>query len=227
VEREDVSEPSADGAQAGLCGASPVDARLGTLALGQFAPACLVAGRLARTVPPDSRMGGLPGISAQELRRLYGEQRAALCSHCGRILGDSPSAEDAVHEVFLRVARWRGHLPEGSELRPWLFRIATNHCLNELRRRAMRARVPLVAAEAHPENTLAARSDLRTFLARLPERVCAVAWLSYAQGMLQQEVADTLGVSRRTVVSDLNQIRSRCLSDHGRPAKARRAAGRV
>lgn len=183
----------------------------GAFSLSQLAPAYLVAGRPAEPVPAEPCLGRLPGISSQELRRIYAEQRAVLHSHCGRLLGDSPSAEDAVHEVFLRVARFRGHLPEGAELRPWLFRIATNHCLNELRRRAIRARRLPLASESHPESAMAARSDLRTILAHLPERARAVAWLSFGQGMLQQEVADTLGVSRRTVVSDLNQIRSRCL----------------
>lgn len=97
-------------------------------------------------------------------------------------------------------------------MRPWLFRIATNHCLNELRSRGVRARTPpqlIGMTTANLEDTMAARNDAQRFLERLPPRARAIAWLTYVDGMLQQEVAETLGVSRRTVVNYLNQVRSR------------------
>lgn len=150
------------------------------------------------------------GISPQELRRLYAEHGSSIRGYCGRLLGDVASAEDAAHEVFLRVARFRGAVPSRAEVRPWLFRIATNYCLNELRRRRVRAQTTPRPWLLHPEDALLARSDLRGLLESLPPRACAVAWLTYVDGMLQQEVADTLGVSRRTVVSELHRIRAKC-----------------
>jgi RNA polymerase sigma-70 factor (ECF subfamily) len=147
-----------------------------------------------------------------DLKQLYAEHGPGIRSHCARLLGDSASAEDATHEVFLRVRRYAGKLPDSSEMRPWLFRIATNHCLNELRSRGVRARTPpqLVGmTTANLEDSMAARNDARRFLERLPPRARAIAWLTYVDGMLQQEVAETLGVSRRTVVNYLNQVRSR------------------
>lgn len=148
----------------------------------------------------------------QDLHRLYAEHGRSILAHCTRILGDYASAEDAAQEVFLRVRRYAGRLPEASEIRPWLFRIATNHCLNELRSRDVRARTPphLVGmTTANQEDTMAARNDAQRFLERLPPRARAIAWLTYVDGMLQHEVAETLGVSRRTVVNYLNQVRSR------------------
>jgi RNA polymerase sigma-70 factor (ECF subfamily) len=148
----------------------------------------------------------------QDLHQLYAEHGRSILSHCVRILGDYASAEDATQEVFLRVRRYAGRLPHASEIRPWLFRIATNHCLNELRSRGVRARTPpqLVGmTTANQEDTMAARNDAQRFLERLPPRARAIAWLTYVDGMLQQEVAETLGVSRRTVVNYLNQVRAR------------------
>jgi RNA polymerase sigma-70 factor (ECF subfamily) len=147
-----------------------------------------------------------------DLKQLYAEHGPGIRAHCGRLLGDSASAEDATHEVFLRVGRFGGRLPDASEMRPWLYRIATNHCLNELRSRGVRARTPpqlTGTATANLEDSMAARNDARRFLERLPPRARAIAWLTYVDGMLQQEVAETLGVSRRTVVNYLNQVRSR------------------
>ncbi len=157
-------------------------------------------------------VGGFGPRAEQDLEQLYAEHGRGLLAHCARILGDWASGEDATQEVFLRVRRCAGRLPDASEVRPWLFRIATNHCLNELRSRGVRARTPpqvVGMTTANLEDTMAARNDARRFLERLPPRARAIAWLTYVDGMLQQEVAETLGVSRRTVVNYLNQVRSR------------------
>jgi len=153
------------------------------------------------------------GPQAQSpLTQLYAAHGNGIRLHCARLLGDTASAEDATHEVFLRVGRYAGRIPEPSEVRAWLFRIATNHCLNELRSRGVRARTPPQLAQlttCNLEDSLAAQNDARRFLERLPPRARAIAWLTYVDGMLQQEVAETLGVSRRTVVNYLNQVRVR------------------
>lgn len=160
----------------------------------------------------------------RDLERLYASHGRAIFTHCLRLLGDSASAEDATQEVFLRVRRHSGRAPEATEMRPWLFRIATNHCLNELRSRGVRARTPpqltrLVTSNL--EDSLAAQNDARRFLERLPPRARAIAWLTYVDGMLQHEVAETLGVSRRTVVNYLSQVRTRLQSTRSGLAIAR------
>lgn len=147
-----------------------------------------------------------------DLRHLYAAYGGSIRAHCVRLLGDTASAEDACQEVFLRVRRYAGRLPEGADVRPWLFRVATNHCLNELRSRTVRARTPPqlgASSTANLEDVMAARGDARRLLERLPPKARAIAWLTYVDGMLQQEVAEALGVSRRTVVNYLNQVKSR------------------
>ena len=64
--------------------------------------------------------------------------RRELLAHCYRILGSVPDAEDALQETL--VAAWRGldGFEGRSSLRSWLYRVATNHCLNALRGRARR-----------------------------------------------------------------------------------------
>ena len=152
-----------------------------------------------------------PGVE-RNLEQLYSAHGRAILIHCMRLLGDAASAEDATQEVFLRVRRHAGRAPDAAEMRPWLFRIATNHCLNELRSRGVRARTPpqlTVLVTSNQEDSMAAQNDARRFLERLPPRARAIAWLTYVDGMLQHEVAETLGVSRRTVVNYLSQVRTR------------------
>src|SRR5258707_15059909 len=66
-------------------------------------------------------------------RRLVEGHRRELEAHCYRILGSSQDAEDAVQETFM--AAWQGiaGFEARASVRTWLYRIATNRCLDALR----------------------------------------------------------------------------------------------
>jgi len=87
----------------------------------------------------------------EAFRELVDPYRAELQLHCYRILGSIQDAEDLLQETLL--AAWRGlNRFEGrSSVRAWLYRIATNRCLNALRDKRRRPReVPTMAEPPEP-----------------------------------------------------------------------------
>jgi RNA polymerase sigma-70 factor (ECF subfamily) len=77
---------------------------------------------------------------------LVARHRRELHVHCYRMLGSFDEAEDLVQEVFLRAWRQRATFEGRSTVRAWLYRIATNACLDALRRSARRPVTPLTTA---------------------------------------------------------------------------------
>jgi RNA polymerase sigma-70 factor (TIGR02960 family) len=69
----------------------------------------------------------------QAFRALTDPHRAELQVHCYRILGSVQDAEDMVQETLLAAWRGLGEFEGRASLRSWLYRIATNRCLNALR----------------------------------------------------------------------------------------------
>jgi RNA polymerase sigma-70 factor, ECF subfamily len=152
--------------------------------------------------------GSAEHLAFNQLYRTYG---TLIYARCRRLLRDRASAEDAAHETFLRVRPYLAQGSEASELLPLLYRIATNYCLKVLRSRSLQARlqdVDLRAELAQSYDAALARFHAMQALEHLPEQTQRVAFLTYAAGMTQDEVARSLGISRRTVVYRLSELRS-------------------
>src|ERR1700758_330100 len=79
-------------------------------------------------------------VSREELEQRFDAHRRELVAYCYRMLASPFEAEDAVQETFIRA--WKGYdrFEGRSELRSWLYRIATNVCLDMLNGRERRAR---------------------------------------------------------------------------------------
>jgi RNA polymerase sigma-70 factor (ECF subfamily) len=147
----------------------------------------------ARSTSPDD----------DRLSQLYRRHGAAIFARCRRLLRDDSAAEDAAQEVFCRVHRHLASVPDPSDALPWLFRVASNYCLNQLRDGRRRRQVPLFEEFPAPPSDLAEQTHARRLIAHVPEKLRAVAWLHHVEGHDQQAVADLVGVSRRTVLNRL------------------------
>lgn len=82
---------------------------------------------------------------------LVERHRAALRVHCYRMLGSAHDSEDMVQEALVRAFRAQHTLQDPTHARAWLYRIATNVCLDELAKRPRRARGPELGPPADPD----------------------------------------------------------------------------
>src|SRR5829696_8422629 len=145
----------------------------------------------------------LPATAAGALDfdALYREARDDVFAYAATLLRDSAAAEDVTAQAFERAYRRRSRFDarRGSP-RAWLFGIARNAALDELRRRkrVARAEIPGPLDEPAPDDAaeLAAQRDaVRAALSRLPSRDREVIALKYHAELSNAELADVLGVS--------------------------------
>jgi RNA polymerase sigma-70 factor, ECF subfamily len=163
--------------------------------------------------------------------QLTGRYRRELQVHCYRMLGSLEDAEDLVQETMLRAWRRLGGFEGRTSLRRWLYRIATNACLNVLEREprvllfpAGEPEPPAIARvswlEPYPDSLVPdadpqARIDLResvalAFLAaiqHLPPRQRAMLLLFDVLGWSATEIAELLETSVAAVNSGLQRAR--------------------
>ena len=145
---------------------------------------------------------------------------------CFRMLGERASAEDAVQETFLRLwknaHRWK---PQGAKFETWLYKVAMNYCLDQLRKSGRE-----VAEDAAPERADPAagpadqllaqerRIAIDAVLARLPDRQRLAITLCHFQELSNIEAADIMNISVEAVESLLSRAR-RALREQLTPMK--------
>ncbi|MDR3500348.1 MAG: RNA polymerase sigma factor [Parvibaculum sp.] len=137
-----------------------------------------------------------------------------MLSLARRMLGNQADAEEVAQEVFLRVwthaARWE---PGRAQFRTWLHRVATNLCLDRLRRHGTEDidSIPEPPSEDPGPDEQLEQSDLarrvEAALQALPPRQRAAVTLTHYQGFTNIEAAETLGISVEAVESLLGRAR--------------------
>jgi RNA polymerase sigma-70 factor (ECF subfamily) len=150
----------------------------------------------------------------------------AVIGTCYRILGNREDAEDVAQEAFVQVHRKVSSFRGDSKLSTWLYRVAVNLSLNQLRKKKWNSyfgiltlserRVEEAAgaveapAPSRPDRAFEADERARLLseaLAALPEKQRAAIVLHKSEGLSHEEVAQVLGVSISSVESLIHRAR--------------------
>jgi RNA polymerase sigma factor (sigma-70 family) len=175
-----------------------------------------------------------------ESRRRFLEQVAALRPelhrYCARMTGSIADGEDVVQDTLARAYYMLPELKQWPELRPWLFRIAHNRCIDHLRRYDVRMAEPLEAvqdsaADAAPDpgEALAREQAVHAAVSRFVElapaqRSCVI--LKDVLGHSLEEIAALLDLSLPAVKAALHRGRERLQQHRAAPAAANDAPPR-
>jgi RNA polymerase sigma-70 factor (ECF subfamily) len=161
------------------------------------------------------------------------QYRRPIHSYIYRLLGSQEDADDLTQEVFVRACSSWNDLYERGRLSAWLYRIATNLCVDLLRRRKRISWWPLAAFSARSRHTYGndagddARSDaasylladsggipevaerelIRSALRQLPEEYAIALVLNAAQGVPYQEIAEIVGISPNAAATRISRAK--------------------
>ncbi|MFP5256476.1 MAG: RNA polymerase sigma factor [Acidimicrobiia bacterium] len=130
-----------------------------------------------------------------------------------RLLADRHAMDDALQQAYVKAYRGLHRYKAGSSFGTWLYRIAYNACVDELRRRKQNpvaVEEPLAPAVVRlgPDRDVTASEAVRAALAGLPQSQRVTVVLVDGEGFDQQEVASILGVAPGTVASRLRRARA-------------------
>lgn len=155
-------------------------------------------------------------FTRDQVRALYASYAPVVFRRARLFLGRDADAWDVVQEVFERLLKPGSGFRGEAQPMTWIYRVTTNLALNALRGRALRE--PASSAdppEKAPEqvvgvgDAIEARQWLQRWLALLDDRELEVASLLYLDGLSQQEVAEVLGLSRKTIGREVEALRTK------------------
>lgn len=144
---------------------------------------------------------------------LYRESRDDVYAYVAGLLGDRAAAEDVTAQAFERAFRKRRtYRPSRGTRRAWLFGIARNAALDELRRRRRRAELAAEPADERspaPEEAADAalrRAALRAALAALAPRERELIALKFFAGLSNAEIATVIGASEGAAGTRIHRV---------------------
>lgn len=139
-----------------------------------------------------------------------------------RMSGNAAEAEDLSQEIFLRIYKNLDKYDPSMPLAPWINRLACNHILNRLKRRAPRMSPleievegeekerPIADKREDPEEAMIAKSrkrQLQSAIMSLPENYRIAFTLKYVEDLTADEISEIMQIPRNTIKTWLVRAR--------------------
>lgn len=143
---------------------------------------------------------------------LFEKYYAVLFAYCYRLINDSESSKEIVNDSFLKVWEYRDRLnTEAGSLKPYLFQITHNHCINHLKKVKLNSSIDLYDSERilSYEHQFMEYEELEQAIDQaidsLPDLRKQIFLLSRKEGLKYTEIASQLGISPRTVETQIRR----------------------
>ncbi len=147
---------------------------------------------------------------ALDVEHTYRRYFPIIREKCSRMLRDRAEAQDVAQETFARLWSERDRLQDPGAIASWIYRTSTRIAIDRYRRVH---REEALAEDAGFEADAGGRIDARRMLERVAKRVppdeLEVAVLSRIDGLSQDEIAQVVGCSERTVRRLLQKLETR------------------
>lgn len=142
-------------------------------------------------------------LRAVEWDLAYRAHGQALLRYLRRFTRTREIAEELLQETFVRAMRKQGPSPSSSDVRPWLYRIATNVAIDHIRRTRRFAFVRFLGVEPAPERDTDQIDLVRRVLRSIPPEQSTALVLRLHEGFAVVEIAELLGISEAAARSRL------------------------
>ena len=149
--------------------------------------------------------------SPEDFVRVVEEWQQPIYNLAFRMLGNEADARDATQEIFVIVLRDLSSYDRSRPLQPWIYRVARNAILNQLKARHTRRAKELRAAMEKKNEPRRQETDpdvnsfVKAEIAALPAELSAPLVLHYLNGLSKTQVAEALEVPRTTVQSRIRK----------------------
>ena len=163
-------------------------------------------------------------VTMVAFHRALAEHSDSIKTYAARLLGDSIAAEDVAQDSFLALYRHLNQVPTAA-FRPWLFRVARNLCLDQLRRRKFKLSLfrdlqkdddqpftPVDWAGVTPDSvieTKEANAAIEKAIEELPVKFREAFLLCEVEGLSYEDAAAVMGCPVKTVSTRLFRARQR------------------
>ena len=149
--------------------------------------------------------------SDAEFQELYDQYGASVYARCRSICGTPQEAEEAFQETFYKVWRARGRLRKDRAPLAYLFTVARNESITQLRKRQPWRDDPLAWLNLPDPGTVdpAAHATIGRLLQQISPRDAALLRLRHVEELTIDEMAQILGTSARTVRRKLTRLLAR------------------
>lgn len=149
--------------------------------------------------------------------KLFDRHQVSVVRFCTRFVGDAARGEELAQDVFVKLFKNAKTYQPSARFKTFLFRVATNHCLNELRRPARKAErvddqvsddftspIDAAASDETPDQAVEAKeveAAVGMALNQMSDRERAAFTMCRFEGMAYRDIADSLEASEAAVKS--------------------------